>query len=245
MTPPRAGPSAKGSIMRCWCAMRRIQRSDLMDMVAQYIGAIDTYATRSVDKGPTAAVRFGSLSEFFHERDDPTLRVLPAAVAARGRERGRHDRRLASDHAAAAHTHEGASLRERYAAARERPRAVLREVLSRRDALHRLRHRDRVPVSLGDDLPGGGRPGDRDGVPARGDAGVHPDSRRGLRLRLETGGVGMGLKHERRRARTVRTRVVWMRDVRTERTHPSYAVSLRGCPNGVRPYVIHHTGLTL
>src|SRR2546426_760898 len=82
MTPARAGSSAKGSIMRCWCAMRRIQRSDLMDMVAQYIGAIDTYATRSVDKGPTTAVRFGGLSEFFHERDDPTLRVLPAAVAA-------------------------------------------------------------------------------------------------------------------------------------------------------------------
>src|SRR5437899_5662748 len=83
--------------MRCWCAMRRIQRSDLMDMVAQYIGAIDTYATRSVDKGPTTAVRFGGLSEFFHERDDQTLRVLPAAVAARGRESGRHYRRLVSD----------------------------------------------------------------------------------------------------------------------------------------------------
>jgi len=26
--------------------MRRIQRSDLMDMGRQYIGAIDTYATR-------------------------------------------------------------------------------------------------------------------------------------------------------------------------------------------------------
>src|SRR3989449_627387 len=194
MTPPRAGPSAKGSIMRCWCAMRRIQRSDLMDMVAQYIGAIDTYATRSVDKGPTAAVRFGSLSEFFHERDDPTLRVLPAAVAARGRERGRHDHRLAPDHAAPAHPREGASLRERHAAARGRARAVLREVLSRRDALHRLRHRDRVPLPLGDDLPGRGCPGDGDGVLARGDAGVHADSCRGLRVRLEAGSTGMGLK---------------------------------------------------
>jgi len=26
--------------------MRRIQRSDLMDMAGQYIGAVDTYATR-------------------------------------------------------------------------------------------------------------------------------------------------------------------------------------------------------
>src|SRR3989442_4813605 len=197
ITPARAGPSAKGSIMRCWCAMRRIQRSDLMDMVAQYIGAIDTYATRSVDKGPTAAVGFGGLSEFFHERDDPTLRVLPAAAAARGRERGRHDRRLAPDHAATAHTREGASLRERHAAARERARPVLREVLSRRDAVHRLRHRDRVPVHLGDDLPGRGCTGDGDGVLAGGDAGVHADSRRGLRVRLETGGVGVGLNHMR------------------------------------------------
>src|SRR5213594_1941460 len=222
MTPPRAGSSAKGSIMRCWSAMRRIQRSDLMDMVAQYIGAIDTYATRSVDKGPTTAVRFGGLSEFFHERDDPTLRVLPAAVAARGRERGRHDRRLASDHAAAAHTRERAPLRERYAAARERARAVLREVLSRRDALHRLRHRDRVPVPLGDDLPGGGRPRDRDGVPARGDAGVHPDSRRGLHLRVEARGVGMGLKRPGTTSR---------KDVEERRRgEASPTVLLDGCP---------------
>src|SRR2546422_931632 len=129
MTPPRAWSSAKGSIMRCCCAMRRIQRSDLMDMVAQYIGAIDTYATRSVDKA-AAAGYVSALSEFFHERDDPTLRVLPAAVAARGRERGRHDRRLALDHAAPAHPREGASLRKRHAAAGGRARAVLREVRS-------------------------------------------------------------------------------------------------------------------
>jgi glycerol-3-phosphate acyltransferase PlsY len=46
MTPARAWFSANGSIMACWVAMRRIQRSDLMDMGRQYIGATDTYATR-------------------------------------------------------------------------------------------------------------------------------------------------------------------------------------------------------
>src|SRR2546427_9061533 len=65
MTPPRAGSSAKGSIMRCWCAMRRIQRSDLMDMVAQYIGAIDTYATRSVDTAAAARYVSAALVNFF------------------------------------------------------------------------------------------------------------------------------------------------------------------------------------
>src|SRR5438128_2102098 len=46
MTPARAWFSANGSIMRRSVAIRRIQRSDLMDMGRQYIGGIDTYATR-------------------------------------------------------------------------------------------------------------------------------------------------------------------------------------------------------
>src|SRR5438034_6985757 len=46
ITPARAWFSANGSIMRRSVAMRRIQRSDLMDMGRQYIGSIDTYATR-------------------------------------------------------------------------------------------------------------------------------------------------------------------------------------------------------
>ncbi len=46
MTPARAWLSANGSIMRCSRAMWRIQRSDLMDIGAQYIGPTETYATR-------------------------------------------------------------------------------------------------------------------------------------------------------------------------------------------------------
>src|SRR2546427_249317 len=45
MTPAVTWVSANGSIMRRSRAMRRIQRSDLMDIGAQYIGAIGTYAT--------------------------------------------------------------------------------------------------------------------------------------------------------------------------------------------------------
>src|SRR5882762_8807921 len=46
ITPARTWASAKGSIMRWSLAMRRIQRSDLMDMGAQCNGATVTYATR-------------------------------------------------------------------------------------------------------------------------------------------------------------------------------------------------------
>src|SRR3989441_12659621 len=45
MTPAVTWVSANGSIMRRSRAMRRIQRSDLMGIGAQYIGAIGTYAT--------------------------------------------------------------------------------------------------------------------------------------------------------------------------------------------------------
>src|SRR2546428_9119790 len=45
MTPAVTWRSANGSIMRCSRAMRRIQRSDLMDIRAQTIGPLGTYAS--------------------------------------------------------------------------------------------------------------------------------------------------------------------------------------------------------
>jgi len=38
-----------------------------MDMGAQYIGGIDTYATRFRLTSPRCRIRFGGSSEFFHE----------------------------------------------------------------------------------------------------------------------------------------------------------------------------------
>src|SRR5438445_12977686 len=73
-----------------------------------------------------------------------------------------------------------------------RGRALLGEVLPRRDAVHHLRPRDGVPDPVGRDLLRRGGPGD--GVSARGDAGVHAHPRGGLRLCVEAGGVTVGLR---------------------------------------------------
>src|SRR5262245_49007539 len=67
------------------------------------------------------------------------------------------------------------------------PHEVRRAVLPRRHPLHRLRSRDRLPVSLG------GVPGfDRHAGPRRhGD--FSPRARGRFHLRVEEGGAGMGL----------------------------------------------------
>src|SRR2546426_9351000 len=48
-------------------------------------------------------------------------------------------------HAPETDSPEGRPVRKRHATARQRPRALLSEVLSRGDAVHRLRYRDGVP----------------------------------------------------------------------------------------------------
>src|SRR2546430_9379266 len=65
MTPARAWFSANGSIMRRSVAIRRIQRSDLMDMGRQYIGGIDTYPTRFGWQARRGRIRFGGVRGSF------------------------------------------------------------------------------------------------------------------------------------------------------------------------------------
>src|SRR6266567_705871 len=202
MTPARAWLSANGSIIRRSVAMRRIQRSDLMDMGRQYIGGIDTYATHSVDKPAVAGYVSAGQVNFFTNSHEPALSRLPPPAWLRGVQRGTVDRAFASPRPPQAHPPQGQPVRERHAAARQCARAFFGEVLPRRHAVHHFRHRDGVPDSLGHDLfrrrGRGYRGGWRTeyGVPARRNAGVHVHPRGRIRVRVEARGARVELNRE-------------------------------------------------
>ena len=67
--------------------------------------------------------------------------------------RGRHHRAVAAGAADAPDAGEAAGLRIGHASLGRRPRAILRQVLHGRDAVHRVRHRNRVHDSVGRVLP--------------------------------------------------------------------------------------------
>ncbi len=79
----------------------------------------------------------------------------------------------------------GLRVRQRPGAAAAR-RAVQREVLRGRDAVHHLRHRDDLPVPVGGDVP------PARAVRARRDGGVHRAGVRRLRVRLAQGRARLG-----------------------------------------------------
>src|SRR5256885_4969662 len=153
MTPARAWFSANGSIMRRSVAIRRIQRSDLMDMGRQYISAASTLTPLdSVDKPAVAGYVSAGQVNFFTNSHEPALSRFPPPAWLRGVQRGTVDRAFASPRPPQAHRPQGQPVRERHAAARQCARAFFGEVLPRRHAVHHFRHRDGVPDSLGHDL---------------------------------------------------------------------------------------------
>src|SRR5437660_1215131 len=119
------------------------------------------------------------------------LRLPRAARPVRRRGDGRH----AHDRPQEEDPGQANALRIRHGPHRRRPPALRREVLPRRDHVPRLRRRAPLPLSVG-----GGRLSRRRRLRrgARGTGllvrtGFHPASVRGLRLRLEEGGVPMAL----------------------------------------------------
>ncbi|CAA9329974.1 MAG: NADH ubiquinone oxidoreductase chain A, partial [uncultured Gemmatimonadaceae bacterium] len=132
------------------------------------------------------------------------VRAGAAAAGVRHRQRGAHHRDLPPHDAGAPDAGEVERLRVGHPGARRRARAVLREVLHGRDALHHLRHRDRVHDPVGRVLPAAlvrrAAPRKR-GLPARQhlilrarrDADLHGRPARGAHLRVEEGGTPVGL----------------------------------------------------
>src|SRR5215208_207203 len=134
---------------------------------------------------------------------DWRLPADPDADGLRDRQRRPHRRRLPPHDPAPPDPREAVGLRVRHSRPRRCARAVLGEVLSGRDALHHLRHRDRIHDPLGRPVPAAlvRRAADERGVPhgrrlvlrPRRDARVHGDPARRLRLRVEEGSPAMGL----------------------------------------------------